>query len=284
MDPGEALRRLFGFEHFRPGQAEAVARRARRPRRARGDAHRLGQVAVLPAAGADARRPDARGLAARLADAGPGGGAERGRARRVELVNAQRGGGANRRRWRGAAAERCGCCTSRPSGSPRLRSPSSSGGSSRAVRRRRGALHLAVGPRLPPRLLLAGRRRAAGLGAQATIALTATATPARRRRHRAPAGAARSGSRDDRLRPPEPLLCGRSVRDAADKRAPAGGGAARSPMRCRRSCTPGTRGASEELAGSLRARWARRCSPITQGWGEASARPRRSGSCRARCG
>ncbi|MGO9499828.1 MAG: DEAD/DEAH box helicase, partial [Solirubrobacteraceae bacterium] len=24
MDPGEALRRLFGFEHFRPGQAEAV--------------------------------------------------------------------------------------------------------------------------------------------------------------------------------------------------------------------------------------------------------------------
>jgi ATP-dependent DNA helicase RecQ len=25
MDPGEALRRLFGFDHFRPGQAEAVA-------------------------------------------------------------------------------------------------------------------------------------------------------------------------------------------------------------------------------------------------------------------
>src|SRR6202012_4480251 len=24
MDPGDALRRLFGFEHFRPGQAEAV--------------------------------------------------------------------------------------------------------------------------------------------------------------------------------------------------------------------------------------------------------------------
>src|SRR6185312_13182439 len=24
MDPGEALRRLFGFSHFRPGQAEAV--------------------------------------------------------------------------------------------------------------------------------------------------------------------------------------------------------------------------------------------------------------------
>src|SRR5690242_14523764 len=24
MDPGDALRRLFGFEHFRPGQAEVV--------------------------------------------------------------------------------------------------------------------------------------------------------------------------------------------------------------------------------------------------------------------
>src|SRR5438270_6475011 len=24
MDPAEALRRLFGFEHFRPGQSEAV--------------------------------------------------------------------------------------------------------------------------------------------------------------------------------------------------------------------------------------------------------------------
>jgi ATP-dependent DNA helicase RecQ len=24
MDPGEPLRRLFGFEHFRPAQAEAV--------------------------------------------------------------------------------------------------------------------------------------------------------------------------------------------------------------------------------------------------------------------
>ena len=56
------------------------------------------------------------------------------------------------------------------------------------------------------------------LGARATIALTATATPrvaddiARRLR------AARPGARDDRLRPSEPELRGRAVRERADKR------------------------------------------------------------------
>ena len=44
------------------------------------------------------------------------------------------------------------------------------------VRRRRGALRLAVGPRLPPRLLPPGRRRALRRGA-AIVASTATATP-----------------------------------------------------------------------------------------------------------
>ncbi len=55
-----------------PGPARGGGGRARRPRRAGGDAHRLRQVAVLPAAGAHARRPHARRLAARVADAGPG--------------------------------------------------------------------------------------------------------------------------------------------------------------------------------------------------------------------
>ena len=55
--------------------------RPRRPRRPGGDAHRVGQVALLPAAGADADGPDAGRLAAGVADAGPGGGAARGRAR-----------------------------------------------------------------------------------------------------------------------------------------------------------------------------------------------------------
>ena len=54
---------------------------ARGPRRARGHAHRLGQVALLPAARADADRPDAGRLAAGVADAGPGRGAGAGRAR-----------------------------------------------------------------------------------------------------------------------------------------------------------------------------------------------------------
>ena len=73
--PTAALRELFGFEAFRPGQREAVEAAPGGPRRAGGDAHRLGQVALLPAAGADADGPDARRLAAGLADAGPGGGA-----------------------------------------------------------------------------------------------------------------------------------------------------------------------------------------------------------------
>ena len=55
-DPEGALHELFGFAGFRPGQREAVEAALRRPRRAGGDAHRLGQVALLPAAGADARR------------------------------------------------------------------------------------------------------------------------------------------------------------------------------------------------------------------------------------
>src|SRR3712207_5926235 len=52
--------------------ARGVRRRVRRARRARGHAHRLRQVALLPAPCPPARRPDDRGLAARRADAGPG--------------------------------------------------------------------------------------------------------------------------------------------------------------------------------------------------------------------
>ena len=55
-DPEGALRELFGFTAFRPGQREAVERRGRRPRRAGGHADRRGQVALLPAARAHARR------------------------------------------------------------------------------------------------------------------------------------------------------------------------------------------------------------------------------------
>ena len=57
---------------------------ARRPRRAGGDADRQRQVAVLPAAGAAARRPHHRGVAADRADAQSGGAASRLRRRRRE--------------------------------------------------------------------------------------------------------------------------------------------------------------------------------------------------------
>ena len=68
--------------------------------------------------GAHARRPDARRLAARLADAGPGRGAGAHRAGGVALINAQQDAAANREVARARAAGRsCGCCTSRPSGS-----------------------------------------------------------------------------------------------------------------------------------------------------------------------
>ena len=71
-DPDGALHELFGFESFRPGPARGGGGRARGPRRAGRHADGLGQVALLPAAGADADGPDAGRLAARVADAGPG--------------------------------------------------------------------------------------------------------------------------------------------------------------------------------------------------------------------
>ena len=101
----------------------------RRARRARRDAHRLGQVALLPAAGADARRPHARRLAARVADAGPGRGA---RARRARARSRSSTRSRTRPRTARRSTARCpgarGCSTSRPSASPR---PASSSGSGR---------------------------------------------------------------------------------------------------------------------------------------------------------
>ena len=64
-----------------PRAGRGDRRRACRSRRARGHADRLGQVALLPAAGAHARRPHDRRLAAGLADAGPGRGARGARRR-----------------------------------------------------------------------------------------------------------------------------------------------------------------------------------------------------------
>ena len=119
--------------------ARGVRGHAGRPRRARDHAHRLGQVAVLPAAGADRRAADARRLAADRADEGPGRRAARARVRRRrdDRVEHDRRGVA--RRSSASAAARYGCSTSRPSGSPavgswrRSRPPASAG--SRSTRR-----------------------------------------------------------------------------------------------------------------------------------------------------
>ena len=126
----------------------------------------------------DAGGPDARGLAAGVADAGPGAG---GRARRARLRRArQRAAGRRgepahaRARGRGRAAAalrraRAVLLARLPRAHPAR--------ADRPVRGRRGALRVPVGARLPARLLPARRRRALARRASAIVASTATATP-----------------------------------------------------------------------------------------------------------
>ena len=150
----------------------------RRPRRARRHADRRGQVALLPAAGAHARRPDDRRLAAGLADAGPGRGA---RARRAGRRSGSSTRSATRtrtgRRSRGRSAASTASSTSRPSASRRRRS------SSRSAARAIGLFVVDEAHCVsqwghdfrPDYFRLADAAR--WLGAQAIVASTATATP-----------------------------------------------------------------------------------------------------------
>ena len=124
-----------------------------RPRRARDDADRQRQVAVLPASGAAPRRPDRRGLAADRADAQPGGAVARLRHRRGEpelgatisenrdMLEADRG------RRTAARLHRAGTAGESRHAGDLLRARQG-----RAAGGRRGALHLAMGARLPPRI------------------------------------------------------------------------------------------------------------------------------------
>ena len=106
----------------------------------------------------------------------------------------------------------------------------------RAVRRRRGALRVAVGPRLPARLLPAGRRRALA-GDRGDHRVDRDGDAAGRGRHRAAPRAARPGAGHDGVRPAEPQLRRRAVLDD-EREAPAHRGGARpSPARRRRSST-----------------------------------------------
>ena len=190
---------LFGFAGVPARAARGGRGRARRPRRAGGDAHRLGQVALLPAAGADADGPDARRLAAGLADAGPGGGAGARRARPRRA--GQRPAGLARRT--GCAVEHAisgpGAAALRRAGALRLARASWS-----------ASAHAEIGLFVvdeahcvsqwghdfrPEYFRLADAAR--WLGAEAILASTATATPevARGHRRRASGCASRCTSR-----------------------------------------------------------------------------------------
>ena len=132
--------------------------RARRPGRARGDVHRLGQVRHLPDRRAAAARrhrgrlpPDRAPARAGRRPAGP----RRRRRRPAQLEHPRgRARGGTRRARRGGARVRL----------PRPRAARQPGRAGRArgraavaARRRRGALHLGVGARLPARLPAPGR-------------------------------------------------------------------------------------------------------------------------------
>jgi ATP-dependent DNA helicase RecQ len=112
------------------------------------------------------------------------------------LVNAQQDTPVNRATVERACAASTACSTSRRAllvaGVPRA-DPRRAG---RALRRRRGALRLAVGPRLPPRLLPPGDA-ARWLGRAGDRRVDATATPQVARRHRGAAWRCRTrqGSR-----------------------------------------------------------------------------------------
>ena len=216
-EPAEALREVFGFPAFRPGQREAV------------EAAVAGRdvLVVMPTGSGKSlcyqlpalMRADLTLVVSPLVslDAGSGRGAR------------APGAGQGRPRQRPAGrrdqpqGDRPGGVRPRPAALRRARalrlarvSRPDPAGQDRPVRRRRGALRVAVGARLPARLLPARRCRAlARRGGDR--GLDGDRHVAGRRRHRRPPRPARSGARRDRVRPPEPVVHGRAVGDEGER-------------------------------------------------------------------
>ena len=166
--------------------------------------------------------------------------AARGLAGRVGLVNAQRDSSANAEALRAALAGRAppalrGAGALRHAGFPRA----DGHGPSRPVRGGRGALRLAVGPRLPARLLPAGRRRP-GRRSCRDRRLHRHGHPAGGSGRGSAAGAARPAARGHRLRPPQHRL----LRGAT--------GAAREARARGRGPAPRARTAGDRLCGHAR--------------------------------
>ena len=152
--------------------------------------------------------------------------AARGLGERVALVNAQQGADANSGVLRSAAAGELPLLYVAPE---RFASPGSSrgfGGPRWAVRGRRGSLRLAVGARLPARLLPPGRRRAPP-GCEGHRGLHRHGHAAGGRGYRAPPGPARPGAGGHGLRPAQPLVRGGAP--GAAREAPADRRGARRP-------------------------------------------------------
>ena len=165
----DILRKTFGFEAFRPGQAEIVA--------AILDGRDV--LAVMPTGSGKSLcyqlpalwrgRPDDRGVAADRADAQPGGAIARLWRRCGGVEFGQRRGREPRGARAISRAASCGSFMLRRNGcSEPRRSIFSSARKLAHARGRRGALHLAMGPRLPSRICRArhgaggARRRADG--------------------------------------------------------------------------------------------------------------------------
>ncbi len=117
-DLQQVLERYWGYTTFRPLQREAMEAICRRAGLAGGDADRRRQVTVLPGAGPARQRAGGRGVAAHLADEGPGGHAARQR-RAGRLLQQRAWPPITKRRWRRACARGAtGSSTSLPSGWP----------------------------------------------------------------------------------------------------------------------------------------------------------------------